>query len=201
MGEVIRMRQNISRLPDWRSGLCTFVKTSRLKICCTPPRSQISQSGKCKKSVFNCIAVVGHLFLGIMSHFQICPWPCGGFVDFRIGHLWDISELYFPPQGHNKAVDWWALGILIYEMLAGEFHHKTVAFSVVHLSFCVYHGRRNKQARWRDVLINRKNCQVTHLSMTTTRLGSTRRSCPGNWSGRAMSRWRPRTLSSDCWSR
>ena len=87
------------------------------------PWSQISQSGKCKKSVFNFIAVVGHIFPGIiMSHFQICPWPCERFVDehFRIGHLWDISELYFPPQGHNKAVDWWALGILIYEMLAGE---------------------------------------------------------------------------------
>lgn len=32
--------------------------------------------------------------------------------------------LYFPPpllylQGYNKAVDWWALGVLVYEMAAG----------------------------------------------------------------------------------
>lgn len=25
----------------------------------------------------------------------------------------------FPHQGYNKAVDWWALGVLIYEMAAG----------------------------------------------------------------------------------
>lgn len=25
----------------------------------------------------------------------------------------------FPFQGYNKAVDWWALGVLIYEMAAG----------------------------------------------------------------------------------
>ena len=24
-----------------------------------------------------------------------------------------------PPQGYNKAVDWWAMGVLIYEMAAG----------------------------------------------------------------------------------
>ena len=23
------------------------------------------------------------------------------------------------PQGHGKAVDWWALGVLVYEMMAG----------------------------------------------------------------------------------
>ena len=26
---------------------------------------------------------------------------------------------YLLPQGYNKAVDWWALGVLIYEMAAG----------------------------------------------------------------------------------
>lgn len=34
----------------------------------------------------------------------------------------DVSDLLLFPlcfQGYNKAVDWWALGVLIYEMAAG----------------------------------------------------------------------------------
>lgn len=33
----------------------------------------------------------------------------------------DLTALYFlfVFQGYNKAVDWWALGVLIYEMAAG----------------------------------------------------------------------------------
>ena len=30
-----------------------------------------------------------------------------------------LSHLLFSFQGYNKAVDWWALGVLIYEMAAG----------------------------------------------------------------------------------
>lgn len=29
------------------------------------------------------------------------------------------SDFWRPFQGYNKAVDWWALGVLIYEMAAG----------------------------------------------------------------------------------
>jgi len=31
----------------------------------------------------------------------------------------EIIVLYFFLQGYNKAVDWWAFGVLIYEMVAG----------------------------------------------------------------------------------
>lgn len=37
------------------------------------------------------------------------------------GHTYSYSStgLSVCPQGYNKAVDWWALGVLIYEMAAG----------------------------------------------------------------------------------
>ena len=32
---------------------------------------------------------------------------------------WQPELTYFSFQGYNKAVDWWALGVLMYEMAAG----------------------------------------------------------------------------------
>lgn len=39
-------------------------------------------------------------------------------VSWCISHK--INDRTFLLQGYNKAVDWWALGVLIYEMVAGQ---------------------------------------------------------------------------------
>ena len=39
--------------------------------------------------------------------------------DHPLGFFHKLLGQFFPLQGYNKAVDWWALGVLMYEMAAG----------------------------------------------------------------------------------